>query len=304
MPYYIAAALILTLAFASVAYITLRRPIARPIPFKDFPVQFADADGWRLRYHQSGRGPHLLLLHGIGANLYCWRHVIPHLTAHFTVTALDLPGFGQSSILPGADYGLDDQIPRVRAFLDRLKIQTTFVVGNSMGGNIALWLALQHPSRVSGVAVIAPATSRKLIPLPLQSWAWVAKPTSRLLTRGAMAWAHRRTVSKKDLVDADRVEETFKTYGGQDQAIKSFLLATAAIRDPRLLTALGRLRTKVLVLWGSKDKLVNRQVIDDLEAALPKAESRIHIGGGHHLQEDEPDWVSEKLVEFFLRDQD
>jgi pimeloyl-ACP methyl ester carboxylesterase len=55
-------------------------------------------------------------------------------------------------------------------------------------------------------------------------------------------------------------------------------------------------------LWGSKDKLVSRRVIDALEKALPQAESFVHIGGGHHLQEDEPDWVAEKVTSFFLRD--
>src|SRR4051812_36376016 len=170
----------------------LRRGGVAPTPFKDFPAEFADDKGWRLRYHKSGRGPYLLLLHGIGANLYCWRWIVPFLNKHFTVIALDLPGFGQSSILEGAAYGLDDQTPRVMAFLDLLGIAKTYVVGNSMGGNIALWMALLYPDRIAGCGVIAPATSRWLVRVSMRKWLWLSQPVSLLLTRQAMDWAHRR----------------------------------------------------------------------------------------------------------------
>jgi pimeloyl-ACP methyl ester carboxylesterase len=273
-------------------------------PFSDVPVEYADAKGWRIRYYRSGKGPYLVLLHGIGANLFCWRFILPYLTKHFTVIALDLPGFGQSSMHEGASYGLDDQTPRVTAFLDALKVDKAYVVGNSMGGNIALWMALLSPERILGCAVIAPATSRKLLRLPVSQLAFLSKPLSLLLTRRAMGWAHRRTVSKKDLVDINRVEETFRTYGGEDKAVRSFLLATEAIRDPRMPGVLAKLDIPVLILWGSRDKLVMRQVIDELESALGAAESHVHMGGGHHLQEDEPEWVSEKLLAFFLDKQD
>ena len=128
----------------------------------------------------------------------------------------------------------------------------------------------------------------------------MASPVARLLNRSMMDWAHARTVSKRELVDAARIEETFLTYGRNPEAVRSFILATETIRDPRLFSALEKIVTPVLILWGSRDRLVSRGIIDALEAALPKAESEVHIGGGHHLQEDEPEWVDEKLTSFFL----
>lgn len=276
---------------------SLRNPI-KDLGFQELTVSQVEVNGLSFRYHRSGRGPCLVLLHGIGANLYCWRTLIPRLNQKYSVLALDLPGFGQSSKPLDGSYGLDDQVDRLRSFFAHLGIKQLYMIGNSMGGNIALWYAVRHPEQVLGTVVIAPATSPRLIPISAKNWLWLAGPMSLLTNRTAMKWAHRRTVSKKHLVNRERVEETFKTYGGEPAAIRSFLLATEAIRDRRLPQALKDIRGRVLILWGSRDRLVPRSVITELESALLKAESHVHMGGGHHLQEDEPEWVAEKIDAF------
>lgn len=281
----------------------LWRSSGKPLPqsqLADYETKFIDVNGWTFRYHQSGQGPHLVLIHGIGSSLFCWRWITPLLRTHFTVTTLDLPGFGQSSKTPHARYGLDEQVERLNEFLNQLRIERPFLVGNSMGGNIALWFCLKYPDQAQGVTVIAPATSPKLIPWGLSRWVWLAQPMSMLVSRPAMRWLHQRTVSKRHLIDRTQVEETFRTYGRQSPAVRSFLLATEAIRDLRLARELSNLKKPVLILWGSRDRLVSRAVIEALEAALPEAESHVHMGGGHHLQEDEPEWVADKITTFFL----
>jgi abhydrolase domain-containing protein 6 len=301
--------LLLSLVFAlallaTTAWYLWRRGEYQPGALVRFAVRKMDVRDLNIRYHQSGRGPHLVLIHGLGANLYCWRLLAPLLAKDFTVTALDLPGFGESSKPGDATYGLDEQAERLDWFLAGLGIHKCYLVGNSMGGNIALWYARSHPTKALGVAVIAPATSPRLVPLTFRKWLWAAKPVSLVLNRYYMRWAHGRTVSKKHLVTQDLIEETFRTYGGQSLAVRSFMLATEAIRDVRLPHALAEMQTRTLILWGSKDRIVNRKIIEDLEAALPEAESHVNIGGGHHLQEDEPDWVAEKLLSFFRQTQD
>ncbi len=297
-PYFIRAFLGLSLLFLFVFWLWRYTRPQNLIPFADFNTQTLTTGDLSIRYHQSGRGPHILLLHGIGANLFCWRWLVPALNQRFTITAIDLPGFGRSSKPTSAGYGLDEQTERLVKILDALKISQTYMVGSSMGGNIALWFALKNPERVKGLALIAPAASAHLIP-PLEKIAWLSGPASFLLSRYAMKWAHARTVSRHDRLDHDRVEETYFTYGRSPQAVRSFMLAAAAIRDTRLFSSLKDFKTRVLILWGSNDRLVNRKVIDRLSAALPKALTMIHVGGGHHLQEDEPEWVAEQLSDFF-----
>lgn len=289
--------LVLLLAVLLIAYLLWRRR-GKVRPY-DLETNHAEFDRWKIHYHMSGRGEPLLLIHGIGASLYCWRWILPLLRDHFKVVALDLPGFGQSSKPTDVSYGLDEQCERILQFLDTLKIKRFHVVGNSMGGNIALWLALVAPERVMNVGVIGPATSPSLAPLDLGKWLWLSRPVSLLMNRTAMRWAHRRTVSRREKVDDTRIEQSFMTYGRRHEAVRSFMLATEAIRDVRLLPSLKKIKHEVLVLWGTGDRLVPRRVIDRLVQTLPHSESYQHVGGGHHLQEDEPEWVAEKIIRSF-----
>lgn len=295
-PWILLVATFLLLAIGGIALWIWRRQYPS-LPLFGLPTETVTVDKFELRYHRSGRGPFLVLLHGIGADLQCWRRVVPLLNADFTVIALDLPGFGQSSKVRNERYGLDDQAQRLIAFFDALGIRSAFVVGNSMGGNLALWLAILREERVKGVAVIAPPS--RVLPLSLRHWTWVARPASYLVARPALRWLHERTVSRRELVSRERIEETWKTYGRNPDAIASFLLATETLSDPRLARRLGEIEQPVLVLWGSRDKLVTRKMIDSLNAVLPQAETIVHLGGGHHLQEDEPEWVADKIREFF-----
>ena len=288
------------LLIALYLFVQWRQPRLEPLP-PPLALEWCDVGAWRFRYHRTGQGPPLILLHGLGANLYCWRSLIPLLARRFTVVALDLPGFGQSSIHTRERYGLDEQVQRLRSFLHQLGINRSYLVGSSMGGNLALWYALEHPTEVLGLAVIAPATRPNLVPIMAQSWLWLSRPAALMINRWLMRLAHQRTVSKKHLVDRLRVEETFKTYGRNHAAIRSFLLATDSIRDPRLAARLVNLQIPPLILWGAQDRLVPITVIEAMKAAVAGHESHAHATGGHHLQEDEPEWVAEKIDAFFSK---
>ncbi|MGE4132835.1 MAG: alpha/beta fold hydrolase [Bdellovibrionales bacterium] len=291
------------LALAGLVFYLWRQSRREIRPF-DLSLEENEVEGWTWRFHRSGRGPDLVLIHGIGADLFCWRQIIPLLNPDYRVWAVDLPGFGGSTKKPDATYGLDDQVTRLHEFLDEVGVSRAHLVGNSMGGNIALWLAHKFPKQVASVTVIGPATSPKLVPLSLEKWLWLSGPLSWMVTKSSMEWIHRRTVSRSEVVDPSRVDATYRTYRRNPDAIRSFLRATEAIRDSRLPGDLRDIKCPVQVLWGSRDKLVSKKVIDDLKATLPKAPSHVHIGGGHHLQEDEPQWVHQKIVEFSLGNQD
>ncbi len=121
----------------------------------DVPIRYVDVKGTKLRYIASGQGPALVLLHTLRTQLDMFQKVIPDLAKRFRVYALDYPGHGYSGI-PEATYSSEFFVTRVAQFLDQLDIRDAVIVGESIGGSIALLLAARHNPRVRAVVAINP----------------------------------------------------------------------------------------------------------------------------------------------------
>src|SRR5436305_15196537 len=94
-----------------------------------------------LAFDRTGEGEPLLLLHGLGSSRLVWKPAVPLLARERDVIALDLPGHGESPVIPGVEHMPVGYAPVVAATLDRLGVQGVDVAGNSMGGWTALELA-------------------------------------------------------------------------------------------------------------------------------------------------------------------
>ncbi len=121
----------------------------------DIPIRYVTVNGMRLRYVMSGKGPALVLLHTLRTQLDMFQKVVPELSQTFCVYAVDYPGHGWSDI-PKAEYTPELFVAAVAGFLEQLDIRDALVVGESIGGTIALVLAAQHNPRVRRVVAINP----------------------------------------------------------------------------------------------------------------------------------------------------
>ena len=117
----------------------------------------AEVDGIRVRYSRQGTGDKtVVLLHGFGGDIDNWLFNVGPLAAVADVVALDLPGHGESEIkLPGTS--VEALAGFVAAVLDRLDIERAHLAGHSLGAAVAAQVALDHPERVAGLVLIAPA---------------------------------------------------------------------------------------------------------------------------------------------------
>src|SRR5919198_3201434 len=120
----------------------------------DITLRGGEVAGLRLHYVVEGRGPAVVLLHGLGGFAQSWRHTIDALASRATVFALDLPGFGRSAKPPAA-YRLGYFARALHAFLDALGVGQASLIGHSLGGSVAVTYALTHPVRVERVALVA-----------------------------------------------------------------------------------------------------------------------------------------------------
>ncbi|HEV3029116.1 MAG TPA: alpha/beta hydrolase, partial [Planctomycetota bacterium] len=122
--------------------------------FKEGALRDFHVDGRRYCVVDVGKGPALILLHGLGGSLYDWRHLIRPLSLSRRVIAVDLLGAGESEIPDFEDYSIAAQARRVKGLMDVLGVERGCIVGNSYGGGIALKLVQDWPERVDRLVLI------------------------------------------------------------------------------------------------------------------------------------------------------
>lgn len=121
--------------------------------------KFLEVDGNRIHYVETGEGRPIVFLHGLGAQLHHFRHTLfASFGPGYRLIALDRPGSGHSVRAKGATGRLPEQAEVVRRVIEALGLERPVVVGHSLGGAIALTLAVEHPETISGIALLAPLT--------------------------------------------------------------------------------------------------------------------------------------------------
>lgn len=280
----------------------LHRVFYRPrkLEYKPLAIsKFVEIDGFDIHFVQEGHGPDLLLIHGIGASMICWRQVWRLLTRYYRVTAIDLPGFGQSTKKIEASYDLDSQTQRVIQFLDALDIKKTHVIGSSLGGAVSMWLARTRPDLVTRLVAISPAVNHNLVRVnPNRFWVLVHVFKYFAASPFLVRLIHRKVATKHKDASLDTILEYYAPYHRNPAAAVTFWKSLDLIRDPRLPEDLKGIECPVLVLYGKWDRMVRQSFIDNLPGIIPNAKVVYHETGGHHLMTDEPEFVAEEVKKF------
>ncbi|MCY1210312.1 putative aminoacrylate hydrolase RutD [compost metagenome] len=255
--------------------------------------RFVEVPGARLHVVERGQGPAVLLVHGLSGQLENFGYgMIEPLARHFRVIAVDRPGAGHSTRVAGTAADLPAQAEALAALCDQLGLEKPLVVGHSLGGAIALALAIHHPGRVGGLALIAPLTQPPKAISPVFQAMTVPGALRRLL-----AWtlvvpmSERRREEVMDIVfGPDPFPLDFPTRGGGLLALRPshFLAASedligAARSLPALLPHYGSLRVPVSVLYGRDDRILDfAEHGEALVARVPGATLTL-VDGGHML---------------------
>jgi pimeloyl-ACP methyl ester carboxylesterase len=275
------------------------------------------ADGTAVRIAESGsaEAPPVLLVHGWGASLYMWRDWFAPLAARgYRAVALDLPGHGLSD-KPSEKgrYRLASLTAAVRETIARVGLTRPHVVAQSMGGTIALDLAVSCDPALGRLVLVNPACFGhvRLLPLARRASPEVVEPVlARLVPRWVVERAHRRVYGDPSLITAEDVDQYWapSQFPGYAPAMRRLLHEFTWTR-PAVSTMVQRLRTLVpptsppLVVLGTRDRLVRDA--RPYAAALRKAGAPLEIyssvGGGHALNEERPGEVLALVTAFVGR---
>ena len=142
--------------------------IATAVPGALFTEGYVEADGFRIRYREAGQGEPLVSLHGAGGMKLYRSHEL--LAAQYRVIIFEVPGFGQSPANERSQSMPELALTMAQA-VTNLGIERFNLMGNSFGGKLALWLAVQQPERVQALLLVAPAAIRPEGAVPPQALA-------------------------------------------------------------------------------------------------------------------------------------
>jgi pimeloyl-ACP methyl ester carboxylesterase len=254
-----------------------------------------------LAYTRSGTGAPLVLLHGLGSSVAVWESLIPLLTDRFDVIAVDLPGFGRSAPLPGDLEPLPAAFAAaVAAFLDELGIQLPHVVGNSLGGWVALELAKQRPT--AAVTLLSPAglwAGRTPLynRVSLRLTRWFARHATRPLCALVRLRLGRilvlgQTHSRPARLSAEYARDAIRAMGHSP----GFAAAFAATLDRHYIGD-APIAAPVTVAFGSRDRLLLRRLSRHLDELPDGVRIRDLPRCGHVPMADDPALVAALIAE-------
>ena len=271
---------------------------------KEFTVH-----GKRLTYRIGGKGPLVLLIHGMAGSATTWKQVMPALSERFTVLAPDLLGHGDSDKAKG-DYSLGAMASTLRDLIVGLGYKRATVVGQSYGGGIALQFAYQYPERCERLVLVNAGGLGKEVNRVLRM---LTLPGSEALLLVACAPPVRRIVEliggfmfRKKLENATVIPELWRSYAslGDVEGRRAFLRTLRAVIDPRgqsvsahdkLYLAAGM---PTLIVWGEDDGIIPVEHAYAAHKVIAGSWLEIIEGVGHYPHCEAPERFVTALTEF------
>ena len=268
-----------------------------------------EVDGLALNYLVEGRGPAVVLVHGLGGFAESWRHNIGSLAARATVYAIDLPGFGRSA-KPRAAYSLAFFARTLHAFLDGVGVTHASLVGHSLGAAVAVTYALTRPARVERLALLSGC-------VPGFAWrpGWRARVMAtpgvgEALALCGCAALYRAAIAK--CFHAPAPEEVAFLVGCEYAARTSAAARAAWLGTVRSFAAdfvdrrvdyrraIATLDLPVLLVHGRQDPAIPAAHCADAAAGFPRASVRWLDACGHFPHIEHAQVVNGWLADFLV----
>lgn len=268
--------------------------------------RFLDIGGERIHYVDKGAGPALFMIHGLAGQIGNFTHsLVDRLTGDFRVVVVDRPGSGYSTRSAGAPAGLWAQAQALANVIRALNLDRPLVVGHSMGGAVALAIALDSPDCVSGLALIAPVT--QVMQAPPAGFRGLAIRSS--LARRLVAWTLATPASiiarrfvLREVFAPEQFPADFGTSGGalldlrpgNFYAASTDMLALAVTDDLVEMTKrYASLSVPVGILFGRGDNVLDYRLHGEtMKQKVPDLDLTI-VAGGHMLPITAPDIVAD-----------
>lgn len=212
-------------------------------------------DGNRMHYHEAGSGLPVIFIHGSGPGASGWSNFCHNMTAlaeaGYRALVPDMLGYGYSTMTPEPTFTYDDLVRGIQEFAENLGLKEYALVGNSMGGAVAISLALQHPDRVKKLILMAPGgLEDKQVYMEMKGIRTMIKAlyAPEGITRDSLRKVLSWQLYDASLVTDALIEERFQI--AQKQSPRMF----EKVQVPNQTERLAELQMPVLGFWGVNDQ--------------------------------------------------
>ncbi|MCE2996414.1 MAG: alpha/beta fold hydrolase [Cyclobacteriaceae bacterium] len=268
-------------------------------------IQIGDA---KLHVRQRGSGPSIFLLHGSFASLHTWNGWENELEKSFRTVSVDFPGHGLTGPTASAKYSTDDYAQLIFQLADQLKIDTFYVAGNSMGGQVAWKMALQKPNRVKKLVLVDAAgyskganptgstqQNRPFVFKLLQNDV-AAKFLVKITPRFLFRWNLKQVYGNPDAVredDVTRFYDLMMRAGNREVTIQR-------LRQPgkNLQDSIRFITTPTLILWGEKDRWIPVANAYHFKKDIQPSRLIVWEGLGHVPMQEQPELTVAPVISF------
>jgi pimeloyl-ACP methyl ester carboxylesterase len=250
-----------------------------------------------LYYESTGHGTPLVLLSGVGFGSWIWRHQITPLAKHFRVIAFDNRGIGQSD-KPDEPYTIETLARDTVALLDALKISQAHLLGVSLGGMVALQLALDHPHRVLRLILCSTAFGGPNTVLPslevLQFMATPGGDPEERFARG-IRFSFGSSFLEKNPAAVAFIRQKMTENRQPEYAYRRQVMAPLGFN---VEMQLQQIQKPTLILAGDQDQAVPVENARRLAEKIPSAQLQIFWGAGHLCFIEQADAFNQAVLGF------
>jgi 2-hydroxy-6-oxonona-2,4-dienedioate hydrolase len=277
--------LVVAFALALCMLANAQQPPAMP------PEKVADVMGQHIHYYEAGQGPVLILLHGLGSNAGIWVNNIAPLAAHYHLYAPDQIGFGRSD-KPLLDYKIQTFVEFLQGFMKSQNIKQAALVGNSLGGWIALDFAAQHPQLVSKLVLVDSAGLHFG-----QGPAVDLNPSSLAEMRQLL----ELIFYKKQMVTDEFVHYAFANHLRNNDGYTIQRTLAGFAQDQFEESKLASIHVPTLIIWGRNDELIPLNKGEQFHQKIPGSKMAVIDQCGHVPELEKPEEFDRALMEFLGR---
>ncbi|HUO03576.1 MAG TPA: alpha/beta fold hydrolase [Candidatus Binataceae bacterium] len=265
------------------------------------PTKYTDVNGCAIYYHYAGattlpdvvpdfsRGRKIVLIHGAGSNSHTFHRQVDALSSRHSPIAPDLPGHGRTSGVDGM-RSISDYADFIVAFLDKLRIGSATILGHSMGGAIAMDLALRFSNRVDGLILSSTAAKFNVAADRLEALRAVSagRAPQSFNTDG---YSQRTARENFDVVREGWMEQ-IKT----DPRVR--YTDMVAVAEVDLRDAIAKIAKPALVLAGADDVGTTVADAELITGKIPGAKLRVFADAGHYAPRERPAEYNAAIAEF------